>query len=205
VRWWRRPGFWQAVAGMTTAVAIGAIVVAAEFSATLIHRSAYYHRRFDTLDATVARLRRELKTVEQEKREAFAAGRQSGDLVFKRILTAADARSIPLAPPTAGAGAAGAHLDASGTLTLSALESGAVLQVRGLAIASPGSIYRAFWLDPRGRVLSVDEFIPGPDGRAAVLMALPDKQATRLVVILEPASSAKKPSGTAVLSGKIAS
>ena len=40
---------------------------------------------------------------------------------------------------------------------------------------------------------------------AAVLMALPDRQATRLVVILQPASSAKKPSGTAVLSGKIAS
>src|SRR5271169_6585849 len=92
-----RVRLWQAVAGMSVAIALASLIVMSELAGSLAQRTNYVNRRVAALNATVRSLRRQT-AVEQRKlgseRELASVGE-----VFEKILFAPDLRTIKLVAP----------------------------------------------------------------------------------------------------------
>src|ERR1700730_4896529 len=97
--WYRRVGFWRALAGMALALALACAIVALETSSELTHRSASYHRRLVQLVARIKQMRGEMATADRR-----IAGMRNEAAVRERlghILAAPDTRLIRLGAPRA--------------------------------------------------------------------------------------------------------
>src|ERR1700687_3899153 len=92
-----RVGLWQAIAGMSFAITLAAIIVAAEMSRMLAYRTYYVNRRVAGLNAIVRDLRRQSAATQRKlgsEREHASVGE-----VFEKILFAPDLRTIKLVAP----------------------------------------------------------------------------------------------------------
>ena len=199
--WWRRPLFWRAVAGMGLAVALAALIVLAEFSRVLSHRTTNYLRHLRAMNQTVQQLKRRIVSV--ERRSATAAERASADEVLKRIVAAPDLRTIKLTGAERAKEANPRVQLPSGTLAMSAAQRAAILQVAGISSAAKGTVYRVWWEEKHKPETLAAEFIPDSDGKATVPMPLPPQEASTVTVTREVGTDAPKPSGATVLKGRI--
>ncbi len=201
-RWWRRVGFWRAVAGMAVALALATSIVLVEFSELLTHRTVHYAHRVAALNAAVQDLKRRVISV--ERRNANVIERDSADEVLKRVVAASDLRTIKLAGPPAAKPPGkndGTAQSASGTLAISSHQAAAVLQVVGLETGAQGTIYRVWWQEKRPTLAT--EFRPAADGKATVPMQLPPRSASMVLITCEAGTNGATPSGPVVLKGRI--
>jgi len=186
---------------MGLAVALAALIVLAEFSRVLSHRTTNYMRHLHAMNQTVQQLKRRIVSV--ERRSVTAAERASADESLKRIVAAPDLRTIKLT----GANRvkeAGARVQLpSGTLAMSAAQRAAVLQVAGISAAATGTVYRVWWEEKRKPETLAAEFIPDSDGKATVPMPMPPLEASTVTVTREVGTDAPRPSGATVLKGRI--
>ena len=92
-----RVKLWQAIAGMSVAIALASLIVTSELAKSLARRTNYVNRRVAALNATVRDLRRQTAVTQRKlgsERERATVGE-----VFEKILFAPDLRTIKLAPP----------------------------------------------------------------------------------------------------------
>lgn len=203
-RWWRRVGFWRAVAGMAVTLALAAVIVLGEFTELLTHRTVHYAHRVAALNAAVQQLKRRVTSA--ERRNTNAIERDSADEVLKRVVAASDLRTIklagsPAAKPSGKNEAAGQSV--SGTLAISSHQVAAVLQVVGLETGSAGTIYRVWWQEKRRPETLAAEFKPAADGKATVPMQVPPRSASMVLITCEAGTDGARPSGPVVLKGRI--
>ena len=199
--WWRRVLFWRAIAGMGLALALAALIVLAEFSRLLSHRTANYLRHLRAMNQTVQQLKHRMVAV--ERRNATVAERASADEALKRIVAAPDLRTIRLSGPDTAKVASPVVLVPSGTLAISVAQRAAILQVAGVGAATKGTVYRVWWEAKRKPETLAAEFIPDSDGKATVPMPLPPQDASTVTVTREAGTAAPKPSGALVLKGRM--
>src|SRR5581483_5882189 len=180
-KWYRRIGFWRAVAGMAFAAALAAIIILAEFSRLLTHRTIHYSHRIAQMNETVRQLRRRVSSA--ERRNVAEVERASADDILKRVVSASDLRTIKLID--AGAAPRREKQPPSGTLALSQSQHAAVLQVAGIEAALGGKVYRVWWQEKRGPETLAAQFIPDSDGKATVPMGLPPRSTASVVITCE--------------------
>jgi anti-sigma-K factor RskA len=200
-RWWRRLGFWRALAGMALALAVGALIVSAEFSATLAHRTSYLNRRIASLNSAVHHLRQRVSS--EERKSQAAEEKTKADELLKRILAAHDLQTIKLM--AAGPPLAPNHPNAPGpaaaTLASSESEGASILQVGGLDAAPQNHRYSVWWVGKHGHWEFASGFQVEPDGKATVpLKAAPKSMASVLVTVEQDTGDPPAaPMGPAVL------
>lgn len=181
---WRRLGLWRAIAGMAVALAAAALIVSAEFSAALVHRTSYMNHRISQLTGSVHLLRRRLSS--EEKKSVTAQQAASADDLLKRVLAAHDLKTIKLSMPAHQvAGFADAARPASATVASSASEGASILQVSGLRAAPAGAIYGIWWVDRKGRRSPAGSFSTGADGKATVPLDSAPKGTSSVLITLE--------------------
>src|SRR5262249_8069342 len=186
---------------MGLAVALAALIVLAEFSRVLSHRTTNYLRHLHAMNQTVQQLRRRIVSV--ERRSVTAAERASADETLKRIVAAPDLRTIKLTSAER-VKEAGARVQLpSGTLARKAVQRAAVLQVAGIGGAAKGTVYRVWWEEKRKPETLAAEFIPDSDGKATVPMPMPPQEAWAVTIRREVGTDAPRPSGATVLKGRI--
>jgi Anti-sigma-K factor rskA, C-terminal len=182
---------------MALAAAIGALVVAAEFSGTLIHRTTSMSHRIAALNALTRRFRREIASRERELSRA-QKGALAGERL-RRILLAPDLQTVKLEPGDTARGA-------SGILAISRSENAAVLEATGLAPSAGDSVYRLWWIGRKGAAAaSGTEFTAAADGKAMAEAKLPAAVAMprSIEVTVEPKAGADRPSGPVALKGRL--
>jgi hypothetical protein len=199
-KWYRRIGFWRAVAGMGLAIALAAVIVLAEFSQLLTHRTSHYRHRMAAADKSIEQLKRRVNSA--ERRNLTVAERASADEVLKRVVSARDLRTIRLVDAAGKRNNSGSH-PVSGTLAMSGSQHAAVLQVAGMDAATEGNVYRVWWQSKRRSPTLAAEFIPDTDGKATVPIDLPPRNTSTVVITCEPGTDDAKPSGTPILKGRI--
>jgi hypothetical protein len=190
---WRRVAFWRALAGMGFAFAVGAVIVAAEFSSILVHRTHSMGRRISRLNSETRRLKTRAGAADQKlaaMREAVAA-----DMALKRILTAPDVRLIKLAP----SGPAPATAGASAVIAISDASKSAMLQTGGLAPSPKGRVYRLWWILRHGAPVAAGQFRAAAGGEATVIIAPPPKGFAAAAIFDENHSAPGAPAGAPVL------
>jgi Anti-sigma-K factor rskA, C-terminal len=190
---WRRVAFWRALAGMGFTLALGALIVAAEFSSTLIHRTHSMTRRIARLNAETKRLKSRVSAADQKLAAMRAAA--ADDAALKRILVAPDLRLIKLTPSGPAPGAAGA----SAVIAISDASKSAILQTSGLAPSPDGRVYRLWWLPRRGAPVAAGQFPAAAGGAATVSVAPPPKGAVAAVIFAQEASAPSAPVGAPLL------
>jgi len=157
-----RVGLWQALAGVSIALAVASLIVTAELSRALAHRTNYVNRRVASLNAVVRSLRSQNATAQKKlgsEREHASVGE-----VFEKILFAPDLRTIKLIAPNekeekekAGIQSDGAH-GASGRLAMSESAGGAMLEASGLKPSENFKVYRIWWMPKRGAPVWAADF-----------------------------------------------
>jgi hypothetical protein len=206
----QRVKLWQAIAGMSAAIAIASFIVTLELSAALQRRTNYVNRRVAALNATVRTLRRQT-AVEQRKlgseRERVSVGE-----VFEKILFAPDLRTIKLAAPVEKDRARektmvqspGAELPA-GRLAMSESADAAMLEANGLKPTGTFDVYRIWWMPRHGAPTWVADFLVGDDGLAMVPVDLPPgrEKGMSLAITLENESYSDEPDGPIALRGEL--
>src|ERR1039457_1979763 len=88
---------WQAIAGLSVAIAIASLIVISELAGSLARRTNYMNRRVAALNAIVRDLLRQTAVTQRKhgsERERVTVGE-----VFEKILFAPDLRTIKLAAP----------------------------------------------------------------------------------------------------------
>src|SRR5690242_9294309 len=171
-----RVGLWQAITGMSFAIALAAIIVSAELARALAYRTYYVNRRVAALNAIVRDLRRQ-GVATQRKLGSERAHASVGE-VFEKILFAPDLRTIKLVAPQekdkdkSGAQSDGVH-PASGRLAMSESAGGAMLEASGLKASENFKVYRIWWMPKRGAAVWAADFLVGDDGLATVPVDLP--------------------------------
>ena len=202
-----RVGLWQAIAGMSFAITLAAIIVVAEMSRMLAYRTYYVNRRVAALNAVVRDLRRQ-GVATQRKLGSERAHASVGE-VFEKILFAPDLRTIKLvAPPDkdkSGAQSDGVH-PASGRLAMSESAGGAMLEASGLKTSENFKVYRIWWMPKRGAAVWAADFLVGDDGLATVPVDLPPARLkeSSIIVTLENETYAEAPTGPVALKGDAA-
>jgi hypothetical protein len=186
---------------MGLAVALASLIVLAEFSRVLSHRTTNYLHHLHAMNQTVQQLKRRIVSV--ERRSATVAERASADEALKRIVAAPDLRTIKLTGPDRAKESRARVQGPSGTLAISAVQRAAVLQVAGISTVSKGTVYRVWWEEKRKPETLAAEFIPDSDGKATVPMPLPPQGASTVTVTREIGTEAPEPSGATVLKGRI--
>ncbi len=203
---WRRVAFWRALAGMGFALAVGALIVAAEFSSVLIHRTHFTSRRITRLNAETRRLKGRLGAADQ-RLAAMRAGAAT-DMALKRILAAPDLRLVRLSPPPAAKSSRSAAQNAqpasptaatSAVIAISDASKSAVLQTAGLAPPPEGRVYRLWWILRRGAPVAAGQFRPSAGGAATVSIAPPPKGVVSAAIFAEDPSASGAPAGAPVL------
>jgi hypothetical protein len=205
-----RVKLWQAIAGMSVAIAIASMLVISDLAVSLARRTNYVNRRVAALNATVRTLRRQT-AVEQRKlgsvRERVSVGE-----VFEKILFAPDLRTIKLAAPVekdrprekSMVQSAGADLPA-GRLAMSESADAAMLEANGLKPTGTFDVYRIWWMPRRGAPIWVADFLVGDDGLAMVPVDLPPgrEKGMSLAITLENESYSDEPDGPIALRGEL--
>ncbi|MGH7950182.1 MAG: anti-sigma factor domain-containing protein [Candidatus Binataceae bacterium] len=191
-RFWARARFWQAVAGMAFAFALGSAIVAVEFSSELALRTQRYRKRTDTRTETIRQLSRDLERAESRANELRSKTLARADLA--RLLFAQDLRRMQLVA-TDGA----SH--AVGMIALSDLSGSAMMQMTGLPPTPQGKMYVLWWQLRADKFVKGPEFTAGTDGNVSASSAIPAEAKTvrRCIVTLESESAVSKPSGSAEL------
>jgi hypothetical protein len=185
--------FWRALAGMGFALAIGAVIVAAEFSSALIRRTHWMARRITHLSAENRHLKSRIGIADQKlttTREALA-----NDAALKRILTAPDLRVIKLS----AAGSVTTAPGASAIIAISDTGKSAMLQATGLAPSPEGHVYRLWWILRRGAPVSAGRFRAAASGSATVAIAPAPKGVASAAITQEDASATGPPAGAPIL------
>ena len=202
-----RVGLWQAIAGMSFAITLAAIIVVAEMSRMLAYRTYYVNRRVAALNAVVRDLRRQ-GVATQRKLGSERAHASVGE-VFEKILFAPDLRTIKLVAPQdkdkSGAQSDGVH-PASGRLAMSESAGGAMLEASGLKTSENFKVYRIWWMPKRGAAVWAADFLVGDDGLATVPVDLPPARLkeSSIIVTLENETYAEAPTGPVALKGDAA-
>ncbi|MHB8384485.1 MAG: anti-sigma factor domain-containing protein [Candidatus Binataceae bacterium] len=187
-RWWRRVALWRAIAGMGLALAVGAVIVSAEFSATLAHRTSYLNRRIASLNNSVHHLRQRVSSAERKSRTDEE--KTKADELLKRVLAARDLRTIKLTAvaPAIVSIHPDAPVPAAATLASSVSEGASILQVGGLATLPEHQEYAVWWVGKRGHWALAGQFQVEPDGKATVpLTTAPKSMASMLVTVEQDA------------------
>jgi hypothetical protein len=206
----QRVKLWQAIAGMSVAIAIASFIVTLELSAALERRTNYVNRRVAALNAIVRTLRHQT-AIEQRKlgseRERVSVGE-----VFEKILFAPDLRTIKLALPAEKDRArekmivqsAGAELPA-GRLAMSESADAAMLEATGLKPTGTFDVYRIWWMPRHGAPIWAADFLVGDDGSAMVPVDLPPgrEKGMSLAITLENESYSDEPNGPIALRGEL--
>jgi Anti-sigma-K factor rskA len=205
----QRVGLWQAIAGMSFAIAVASLIVTSELTKALAHRTNYVNRRVAALNAVVRDLRRQTAAAQKKlgtEREQASVGE-----VFEKILFAPDLRTIKLvAPQDLEKQKPGAQSDgvqgASGRLAMSESAGGAMLEASGLKPSENFKVYRIWWMPKRGAPVWAADFIVGDDGLATVAVDLPPARLKQpsIDVTLEDESYADAPTGPVALKGDAA-
>ncbi|HKN14221.1 MAG TPA: anti-sigma factor [Candidatus Binatus sp.] len=201
-----RVRLWQAIAGMSVAIAIASLIVISELAGSLARRTNYVNRRVAALNATVRTLRRQ--TAAEQRKLGSERERASEGEVFEKILFAPDLRTIKLAAPgekdkekdKSIALSGGPDLP-SGTLAMSESAAGAMLEATGLKPTGPFQVYRIWWMPKRGAPIWAADFLVADDGLATVPLDLPSGREKRLslIVTLEDESYSDAPAGPIAL------
>ena len=206
-----RVKLWQAIAGMSVAIAIASLLVISDLAVSLARRTNYVNRRVAALNATVRTLRHQT-AVEQRKlgseRERVSVGE-----VFEKILFAPDLRTIKLAAPVEKDRAreksmvqsAGVDLPA-GRLAMSESADAAMLEANGLKPTGTFDVYRIWWMPRHGAPIWAADFLVGDDGLAMVPVDLPPgrEKGMSLAITLENESYSEEPNGPIALRGELA-
>jgi hypothetical protein len=200
-KWYVRIGFWRAVAGMAVAIALAALIVLAEFSQLLTHRTSHYARRMAALNQTIQQLRRRISSA--ERRSAAVAERNSAAELLRRVVSASDLRTVKLVDPTGARKGDKAMDGASGTLAISNSQGAAVLEVTGVSPVAKGGVYRVWWQEKHRPDTLAAEFVPDQEGKATVPMQPPPRTASMVMITCEPGTDGTKPTRLAVLKGRI--
>ncbi len=168
------------------ALAVGALIVSAEFSATLVHRTSHLNHRIASLNSAVHQLKRRLTSAEK-KAVADEESAKSYELL-KRILAAHDVQTIKLASSAAPRALhkPDAPVAATATLASSAAEGASVLQVGGLAAEPEHHEYAVWWVGKRGHWTLAGQFHAAADGKATVPLAAAPKSMASVLVTMEP-------------------
>jgi hypothetical protein len=205
-----RVRLWQAIAGMSVAIAIASLIVMSELAGALARRTNYVNRRVAALNLTVRGLRHET-AVEQRKLGSVREQASVGE-VFEKILFATDLRTIKLASPIEKDRARekstvqpnGNDLP-TGKLAMSESADSAILEVNGLKSTRTFEVYRIWWNPKRGVPIWAADFLVGDDGLAMVPVDLPPgrEKGMSLSVTLENESYSDAPNGTIVLKGEL--
>jgi hypothetical protein len=202
----RRVRLWQAIAGMSVAIALGSLIVISELAGALTRRTDYVNRRVAALNAIVRSLRRQTVT-EQRKLGSEREHATVGE-VFEKILFAPDLSTIKLGAPiekdrekeksTAQPGASDV---ASGRLAMSKEADAAILEASGLKPTGTFQVYRIWWTPKHGAPIWAADFLVGDDGGATVPLDLPPGREKKLSlsVTLENESYSEEPSGPVAL------
>ena len=206
-----RVGLWQAITGMSFAIALAAIIVSAELARALAYRTYYVNRRVAALNAIVRDLRRQHAATQRKlgsEREHASVGE-----VFEKILFAPDLRTIKLVAPQekdrdkdkSKALSDGART-ASGRLAMSESAGGAMLEASGLKPSENFKVYRIWWMPKRGAAVWAADFLVGDDGLATVPVDLPPARLkeSSITVTLEDETYAEAPTGPVALKGDAA-
>jgi hypothetical protein len=204
-----RVRLWQAVAGMSVAIALASLMVVFELAGSLARRTNYVNRRVAALNATVRDLRRQTAVTQRKlgsERERATVGE-----VFEKILFAPDLRTIKLAAPAekdkekdksiAQSGGPGIP---SGRLAMSESAGAAMLEANGLKPTGAFEVYRIWWMPKRGAPIWAADFLVGDDGLATVPVDLPPghEKEPSLSVTLENESYSEAPAGPIALKGE---
>jgi hypothetical protein len=206
----QRVGLWQAIAGMSIAIALASLIVTAELTRALAHRTNYVNRRVAALNALVRTLRRQSAATEKKlgsEREHASVGE-----VFEKILFAPDLRTIKLTAPNEKEDKAkpGVQSDdvhgASGRLAMSESAGGAMLEASGLQPTENFKVYRIWWIPKRGVPVWAGDFLVGDDGLATVPVDLPPARLKEpsITVTLEDETYGEAPAGPVALRGDAA-
>ena len=215
-----RVAVWQAIAGMSFAIALAAVFVAAEMARSLAYRTYYVNRRVAALNAIVRDLRRQSAATQRKlgsEREHASVGE-----VFEKILFAPDLRTIKLVAPQdkdkdkdkdknkdkdkdKSAAQSDGHA-ASGRLAMSESAGGAMLEASGLKPSENFKVYRIWWMPKRGAAVWAADFLVGDDGLATVAVDLPPGRLkeSSITVTLENETYAEVPTGPVALKGDAA-
>jgi hypothetical protein len=204
-----RVGLWQALAGMSFAIALASLIVTAELTRSLAYRTNYVNRRVAALNAIVRDLRRQAAAAQRKlgsEREHASVGE-----VFEKILFAPDLRTIKLvAPQDRDKDKPGALSDAthaaSGRLAMSESAGGAMLEASGLKPSENFKVYRIWWMPKRGAPVWAADFLVDDDGLATVPVDLPPARLkeSSIIVTLENETYADAPTGPVALKGDTA-
>ncbi|MGB8684709.1 MAG: anti-sigma factor [Candidatus Binatus sp.] len=204
-----RVRLWQAIGGMSVAIAIAALIVLLEIAASKARLNNYVNRRVAALNATVRTLRHQ-KAVEQRTLGSVRERATEGE-VFEKILFASDLRTIKLTAPAEkdrvkdkSSGQSGALDLPTGKLAMSESADVAMLQVNGLRPAGTFQVYRIWWMPKRGLPIWAADFLVGDDGLGTVPIDLPAgrEKGMTLEVTLEDESYSDAPGGTVALKGE---
>ena|GEM_PF-620147 len=200
---------WQAIAGMSVAIALASLIVISELAGSLARRTNYVNRRVAALNATVRDLRRQTAVTQRKlgsERERATVGE-----VFEKILFAPDLRTIKLATPAekdkekdksiAQSGGPGLP---SGRLAMSESAGAAMLEANGLKPTGAFEVYRIWWMPKHGAPIWAADFLVGDDGLATVAVDLPPghEKEPSLSVTLENESYSEAPAGPIALKGE---
>lgn len=199
---------WQAIAGLSAAIALASMIVAFELAGSLARRTNYVNRRVAALNAIVRTLRHQT-AVEQRKlgseRERATVGQ-----VFEKILFAPDLRIVKLVAPVekdkenekdkSVVRSAAGELP-SGTLAMSESAAAAMLEASGLKPTGTFQVYRIWWMPKRGVPIWAADFLVGDDGAATAQVDLPPgrEKDMSLSVTLEDESYSEAPAGPIAL------
>jgi hypothetical protein len=204
-----RVRLWQAIAGMSVAIALASLIVISELAGSLARRTNYVNRRVAALNATVRDLRRQTAVTQRKlgsERERATVGE-----VFEKILFAPDLRTIKLAAPAEKDREKGRSIAQSGgpgfpsgRLAMSESAGAAMLEANGLRPTGAFEVYRIWWMPKRGAPLWAADFLVGDDGLATVPVDLPPghEKELSLSVTLENESYSEAPVGPIALKGE---
>ncbi len=206
--WLMRVRLWQAIAGMSVAIALASLIVISELAGSLARRTNYVNRRVAALNATVRSLRHQT-AVEQRKLGSERERATVGE-VFEKILFAPDLRTMKLAAPVEkekdkekDKSIAGAELP-SGRFAMSESANAAMLEANGLKPTGAFEVYRIWWTPKHRAPIWAADFLVGDDGAATVPLDLPPGREKKLSlsVTLENESYSEAPAGPVALKGE---
>jgi Anti-sigma-K factor rskA len=196
---------WQAIAGMSVAVAIASFIVMSELAGSLARTRNYVNRRVATLNATVRSLRHQTAT--EQRRLGSERERASVGEVFEKILFAPDLHTIKLIAPAEKDRAKEKSITdlPSGKLAMSESADAAMLEATGLKPTGAFQVYRIWWMPRHGAPIWAADFLVGDDGAATVPVDLPSgrEKGMSLGITLENESYSDEPAGPVALKGEL--
>ena len=201
---------WQAIAGMSIAIAIWSFIVMSELAGMLGRRTNYINRRVAALNSTVRSLRSQ--SASEQRKLGSERERASVGEVFERILFAPDLRTIKLVAPAErekekdkSAVKSAAVDQPTGKLAMSESADAAMLEATGLKPTGAFQVYRIWWMPRHSAPIWAADFLVGDDGAAMVPVDLPTgrEKGMSLGITLENESYSDEPAGPVALKGEL--